>query len=129
MTVQIDESAVNAGGWSYAEYLRSPQWKAIREQSLCRALWRCQSPICRRADYRALTDDEIPQHGRYRLEVHHLTYERVGGQELPDDLIVLCDECHHFVHDIDEPDDPVARAFKHLAESLLEAWRRREVRS
>jgi len=28
-----------------------------------------------------------------RLEVHHITYERLGN-ELPDDVRVLCHECH-----------------------------------
>ena len=32
------------------------------------------------------------------LNVHHRTYERLG-QEHPADLILLCQECHHLIHD------------------------------
>lgn len=34
----------------------------------------------------------------YRLQVHHLTYERLGN-ELPSDLLVLCRDCHLVIHD------------------------------
>jgi 5-methylcytosine-specific restriction endonuclease McrA len=94
------DSFVNADRGSYAEYLRSDLWKTIRDGALYRAQYRCQSPTCRRAELRSWTEEEIRQGcwGTYRLEVHHLTYERVGGRELPDDLIVLCDECHDIAH-------------------------------
>lgn len=34
----------------------------------------------------------------YNLNVHHLTYDRVGGDEEPDDLIILCKKCHMSEH-------------------------------
>lgn len=33
------------------------------------------------------------------LEVHHKTYERLGD-ELPEDLITLCRECHHAITEV-----------------------------
>jgi 5-methylcytosine-specific restriction endonuclease McrA len=32
------------------------------------------------------------------LELHHLTYERAYGAELPTDLVVLCRDCHQQSH-------------------------------
>ena len=69
--------------WSmpYDDYLKTPHWKAARQQALERAHHRCQ--VC--------NSDEQP------LQVHHRTYER-RGQELPQDLIVLCSICHDLFH-------------------------------
>jgi pyruvate kinase len=36
--------------------------------------------------------------GEHGTDVHHLTYERVGGNELMEDLQVLCRECHTAIH-------------------------------
>jgi hypothetical protein len=65
---------------SYATYLRSPEWKARRQQALERAGHRCQ--ICNRSD---------------RLEVHHRSYRNIFN-ESPDDLTVLCARCHRKFH-------------------------------
>ena len=32
------------------------------------------------------------------LELHHLTYDRAYGEELPDDLMALCRDCHQGQH-------------------------------
>lgn len=32
------------------------------------------------------------------LELHHLTYDRAYGHELPDDLMALCRDCHQRMH-------------------------------
>jgi hypothetical protein len=63
-------------------FLASPEWKRIRRDALAQAGYRCD---------RCATSD--------RLEVHHLTYERFGGQEQLEDLRVLCRTCHQQVHD------------------------------
>lgn len=65
---------------SYETYLRSAEWRAKREWALERAGRRCQ--VC---------------NGRDRPEVHHRTYANLGA-ELPGDLLVLCDDCHHLYH-------------------------------
>lgn len=62
---------------SYAEYLETPHWKATREAALARAGGRCA--LCPRVG--------VP------LEVHHRTYKHLG-EELPEDLTVLCSFCH-----------------------------------
>ena len=65
----------------YNEYLKSEHWQEVRAGALERAGNRCQ--LCNRAA---------------RLHVHHRTYER-RGCELPDDVIVLCADCHKLFHD------------------------------
>lgn len=62
----------------YVEHLRSPKWKKLRQQTLARANGRCERCT------------KIPK----RLEVHHLTYDRLGDERLTD-LLALCnDPCH-----------------------------------
>lgn len=33
-----------------------------------------------------------------KFHVHHLTYDRYGGNEEPDDLLLLCPRCHAIEH-------------------------------
>jgi 5-methylcytosine-specific restriction endonuclease McrA len=67
---------------TYAEYLRTPEWKARRSRVLTRAGHRCE--LCNASG---------------RLEVHHRTYERYA-QEMLQDLIALCSICHKNFHGI-----------------------------
>jgi 5-methylcytosine-specific restriction endonuclease McrA len=65
---------------TYEDYLWSPWWRRhVRRQALHRANHTCQR--C----------------GRRATEVHHLTYERLGNEH-PDDLQPLCDDCHRAAH-------------------------------
>ena len=64
----------------YLDYLKSDTWKARRLAALERADFRCQ--LCGECD---------------RLEVHHLTYERLGNED-PNDLIVICKSHHWMEH-------------------------------
>lgn len=64
----------------YADYLRSPEWAATRLR-----YYEAHGRTCCLCG----TDEQI--------QLHHLTYERVG-QELPDDLAGLCANCHAMVH-------------------------------
>ena len=67
----------------YRAYLRSPAWRMKRDGKLFDAEYRCE-----RCGYDGL---DMP------LDVHHLTYERVGN-ERDSDLIVLCRSCHEMEH-------------------------------
>jgi 5-methylcytosine-specific restriction endonuclease McrA len=60
----------------YQRYLRSPQWKAKR-----RAVLERDRHLC------------VHCGNGWRLEVHHLTYERLYD-ELLTDLATLCRDCH-----------------------------------
>lgn len=64
----------------YATYLQSAGWRRRRDEALKAAGWTCQRCGARKG-----------------LQVHHLTYERIGA-ELPEDLQVLCRSCHEGEH-------------------------------
>ncbi len=74
------------GRIDYVDYLDSSDWQVKAEAALERAGHRCQ--LCN-------LDAPI-------LNVHHRTYERIGGNELPEDLIVLCRRCHAKHHGIEQ---------------------------
>jgi hypothetical protein len=65
---------------SYDEYLRSTHWKQLRETH---REW-AGEPTC----FCGKTEG---------LQLHHLTYERLGAEEM-DDLRWLCKACHGMVH-------------------------------
>lgn len=67
----------------YRQYLRSKAWRRIRMAMLWIADYRCQ--LCGR------TNSETT------LEVHHRNYDRVYC-ERPEDLMVLCSDCHRKHH-------------------------------
>jgi hypothetical protein len=67
--------------FDYHAYLRSPEWKAKRDAQVAAAGGRCQ--VC---------------NSTKQLNCHHRTYERIGN-ELPEDLFVLCAECHVIFHE------------------------------
>ena len=66
----------------YEEYLQTWHWKLKREEKLRAVDNRCQ--LC--------------NSGSGILEVHHRTYERLG-EELNEDLTVLCRLCHKSFHE------------------------------
>jgi 5-methylcytosine-specific restriction endonuclease McrA len=63
------------------EYLKTPEWRALRNRVLIQAGNRCQ--VCGPTDK--------------PLDVHHNSYERYGD-ELLEDLVALCRECHEMYH-------------------------------
>lgn len=69
----------------YNDYLLSPHWLSFRKRALDKAHHLCQS--CG---------------SRHSLQVHHLTYQRLGA-ELLSDVRVLCKDCHRSQHGITTP--------------------------
>jgi 5-methylcytosine-specific restriction endonuclease McrA len=69
----------------YADYLRTEHWQSTRLRALQRAGFQCK-------------DCEI---SGVQLDVHHLTYDRLG-REAESDLIVLCHRCHERAHANDD---------------------------
>lgn len=65
----------------YADYLHTPEWQEKRRIEIQAAEYKCHRCCAR---------------GR-TLDVHHLTYERRGCEQ-PEDLEVLCRECHAHEH-------------------------------
>jgi hypothetical protein len=68
---------------SYDEYLRSAHWKRLRE---AHRRWSGE-PTC----FCGETDG---------LQLHHLTYERLGEERMAD-LRWLCKSCHNMVHHLE----------------------------
>lgn len=68
---------------NYHEYMESDEWKAVRGKRM--KLDRFQCTMCGTAK---------------NLTVHHITYERLGREDM-DDLITLCKDCHAKVHEND----------------------------
>lgn len=60
----------------YQEYLLSEHWQKIRSERLKMDNFKCQN--CGRP---------------FDLQVHHLTYDRIGNEDI-NDLITLCKFCH-----------------------------------
>ena len=64
----------------YQQYLNSGIWRRIKKRKLA----------CNQECHRCGWDKQ--------LNVHHLSYERVGGREFDGDLEVLCRRCHWEAH-------------------------------
>jgi hypothetical protein len=63
----------------YMAYLASREWALLKNQVRERSGGKCER--CKSENYE---------------ETHHLTYERIGN-ELPEDLIGLCQSCHRYL--------------------------------
>lgn len=70
----------------YHEYIKSPEWREKAEDAKHKAGWRCQ--LCNR------------EGDSSTLHAHHRTYERLG-EELPEDITILCSKCHAKFHDVE----------------------------
>ena len=73
-------------------YLESQRWKVLRRFAKKQAKQHCQ----------ACGEDAM------RLNVHHNSYNQLGN-ESPDQVIVLCRECHDLFHSKREPPDSVVK--------------------
>lgn len=94
----------------YRAFMQSPEWKAIRKAAIERAGGRCEYH-----EARDVGDREVwLGHGylsRLRsvrctcvaTTVHHRSYQRFGGQELPEDLQALCQYHHDMIEARDFP--------------------------
>ena len=90
----------------YKEYLETDHWKKTRAKALKKANYKCE--LC---------------NSTKELNVHHKTYGN-RGKEKPEDLIVLCHNCHAKFHDkpvdnvipIIEPGRPIAFTLKRIRE-------------
>jgi len=65
----------------YEGYLQTDHWQEVRQAARERAGNRCQ--LCNDGDE--------------QLDTHHRTYERIG-EELPEDVFVICNPCHGDYH-------------------------------
>lgn len=68
----------------YYEYIKSQEWREKAEEAKARAGNRCQ--VCNRS------------RAEVQLDAHHRTYDRLGN-ERPEDITVLCRDCHQIYED------------------------------
>lgn len=83
-TRRFRETLTALGFSTYEEYLQSPHWKYLSELIYEHYGQKC---LCCGA--------------RVRLEIHHLTYERIGRERLSD-LRVVCRFHHELIHKLDK---------------------------
>jgi 5-methylcytosine-specific restriction endonuclease McrA len=86
----------------YKAFLSSAVWKRLRREALERAGHRCEWISWGHERGVPPTSLEFMDLARCpateKLTVHHVTYARFGGAELPEDLRVLCKHCHDRHH-------------------------------
>lgn len=68
----------------YDDYLKTKHWRAKRK-----AIIEERQGVCEKCK------KKIVEKGK--MHVHHKTYVRIGD-ELPSDLMLLCEDCHHDIH-------------------------------
>lgn len=109
--VEARDARLQAAGFAdYRAYLNSPVWRGVKRryvESGAPAVCLC---------------------GADEVQFHHMTYARVGGDELVGDLQPLCVKCHATVHelerrgeitlDLDGFEYDAERARKHRAELI-----------
>lgn len=80
----------------YEDYLKTSHWKSVREKR--KELDGHQCFIC----------------GSTReLNVHHLSYERLGAENIETDMVTLCHGCHATLHRIkDQTKEELQRAIE-----------------
>ena len=98
----------------YSEYLQSDHWQTVREERLEYDHHQCV--FC------GTTND---------LQVHHITYDRLGSEDVPHDLVTLCRTCHFKLHEILEREsvfiaqehDKFSSEFRNCFKKFVNAFR------
>lgn len=68
----------------YEDYLLTKHWRNKRKVIIAERMGICEK--CKK---------KIEENGK--IHIHHLTYERIGD-ELAEDLMLLCENCHNKIH-------------------------------
>lgn len=67
----------------YNRYLESLWWKTIRNERLRVDNYTCV--VCK---------------SKSKLQVHHITYKSLYGEDVLNDLMTVCNKCHERIHGI-----------------------------
>lgn len=67
----------------YKEYLETEEWKKTRGKRLAIDKYQCK--FCG---------------SKENLQVHHLSYNNIGNEDVEADLITLCKPCHESIHQV-----------------------------
>ncbi len=87
MEWDIQEQGEELPPIDYRGYLKTEEWKMKSSEAKQRASFTCELCGCH--------EDELKD---AKLEVHHVSYVRLG-YEKPEDLVVLCSDCHRKIHE------------------------------
>lgn len=71
---------------SYENYIRSAAWQLKREERLKIDDYKCA--MCGRPQDKT----------KNGLQVHHISYRRLGNEIVYEDLVSLCPNCHRKIH-------------------------------
>lgn len=69
----------------YKRYIRSPEWEQIKQKRMELDNFSCV--MCKRSREHCRT-----------LQVHHITYARLGHEDILNDLCTVCGSCHKKLH-------------------------------
>jgi 5-methylcytosine-specific restriction endonuclease McrA len=94
----------------YNEYIKSYRWKQRRDAAMQRAKSRCER--CGFSDQSC------------KLEVHHVTYANFKNEK-PEDLRVLCTECHA-IEDKERERKSNQRSAAALENARVDGWMRKK---
>jgi hypothetical protein len=75
----LERGVQNLGYESYSAYLNSDHWKNVKRRWRKKYGYKCKCGAT------------------YGLQLHHLSYNRLGKEEL-EDLVYLCGPCHTYEH-------------------------------
>lgn len=76
-------------GLTYAEYLKSDEWKKIRSKASKRDIYK----KCKKCD------------SHKNINLHHKHYKWIGTHHAMQAIVPLCKNCHQIVHDIAKNDN------------------------
>ncbi|MCX0396192.1 HNH endonuclease [Clostridium perfringens] len=75
--------------YNYKSYLKSKHWKLKKDEYF--SVYKKECAICKK---------------NKKLNLHHKTYDNVGN-ELLEDLVLLCEECHNKIHNCSQSDNVI----------------------
>lgn len=107
---------------NYYEYIQSEEWKQTKK-----TLYKLyHKPRCYCCGYYTEAENKAgtPFKIRRRIHVHHITYERLG-EELIEDLILLCSRCHKAVHRLVKNNEEVGLKNAHIIYKIHRIKKRR----
>lgn len=70
----------------YKKYILSPEWEAKKQE-------RKQID-----DFKCVCCGRSEDHTRRGLQVHHISYARLGHENVWTDLVTVCGSCHKKIH-------------------------------
>ena len=71
----------------YDKYIRSPEWRQKEQERMAFDGYRC-----------VMCHKPAKACKRQPLQCHHVTYERLGHENVYWDLVTLCGTCHKRLH-------------------------------